>query len=125
MGLPCPTRLFASLGVISLLFCTYGQAQYVDASQCASSVHAIIARGSGTGDVLNVLVALQDLILAEIPGSTSLGLPYNYSKDNVYEAVQDGAWLVQNYIEEYVASCGADAKIAVIGYSLVRLFTAI
>lgn len=85
--------------------------------------HAIIARGqAATGepgfDPLNVIVSLQNLILKQIPCSTSLGLPYEYGAQNNFVTVHDGALLLQENMTSYVASCPR-SKIVVVGYSLV------
>lgn len=113
----------AILAITSSLFFQQSHGQSVISTQCATGVHAIIARGqAATGetgfDPLNVMAALQNLILQQIPGSTSLGLPYQYGADDKSVAVHDGAQMLQNYVTSYVASC-PKAKIAVVGYSLV------
>lgn len=97
--------------------------QNVPPEQGAMGVHAIIARGqpatAETGfDLLNVMVSLPNLIVQQIPGSTSLGLPYQYGVHDNFVAVHDGALLLQNYVTSYVASC-PKSKIVVVGYSLV------
>lgn len=104
--------------VIFLTFIFESRAQTVSPEQCAASVHAILARGEGPGDDLNVLVSVQDLILQEIPGSTSIGLPYDHGNSNKQLAVYSGTLLMQQYIRDYVASC-PNAKIALLGYSMV------
>ncbi|CAG8369572.1 unnamed protein product [Penicillium salamii] len=68
------TKITWLLAVISTLLLR-SQAQLVSEDECATRVHAIIARGQGGGDDLNVMSTLSDLILQEIPGSTTLGLP--------------------------------------------------
>jgi acetylxylan esterase len=97
-------------------------AQLVEKNECATSVHAIIARGQGGGDDLNVMSTLSDLILEQIPGSTTLGLPYDHGNVLTDEAkrltVHDCAVLMQEFVREYVASC-PKAKIVVVGYSMV------
>lgn len=107
-----------ALAISSGLFGQQAQAQAVTKSQCASSVHAIIARGQGPGDDLNVMVKVQNMILNQIPGSTSVGLPYAHNADDKFTAVHDGALLMQNYVTEYLKVC-PESKIALIGYSLV------
>lgn len=94
-------------------------AQTVDPNSCASSVHLLLLRGEGTGDDLNVLDTIQDLVLEQIPGSTSLGLPYQHGDSDKQFAAYNGSMLLQQYIAEYAASC-PDSKIAILGYSLVR-----
>lgn len=100
-----------------------GHAQSLAAGEkCATGVHAIIARGQGPGNpksTLDVMVTLQNLILAQIPGSTSLGLPFNYNEDNKFDSVYNGAHLMQSYVQEYHKAC-PQSKIVVVGYSLVR-----
>lgn len=86
--------------------------------QCALSVHAIVVRGAGPGDHLQVLSSVRDLIQQKIPGSTVVALPYRHEDEDV-ECVRDGALLMQQYVRDYVASC-PDAKIVLFGYSLVR-----
>ncbi|KAJ6116006.1 hypothetical protein N7523_006423 [Penicillium sp. IBT 18751x] len=106
-----------ALAVSSGLVGQQVQAQAVAKSQCASSVHAIIARGQGPGDDLNVMVKVQNMILDQIPGSTSVGLPYAHDADDKFTAVHDGALLMQSYVTEYLNVC-PESKIALIGYSL-------
>lgn len=99
------------------------QAQLVSENDCATGVHAIIARGQGGGDDLNVMKTLSDLILQQIPGSTTLGLPYDH--ENVLtdaakrDTVHDAAVLMQEFVQEYAEAC-PDVKIVVVGYSMVR-----
>jgi acetylxylan esterase len=109
--------IFSTL-VIWLAFIVKSHAQTVSPQQCATSVHAILARGEGPGDDLNVLVTVQDLILKQIPGATSIGLPYDHGNSNKELAVYSGTLLMQQYIRDYVASC-PNAKIALLGYSMV------
>ncbi|KAJ9489369.1 hypothetical protein VN97_g3905 [Penicillium thymicola] len=100
---------------------TQTYAQSVSENECATGVHAIIARGQGGGDDLNVMSTLSDLILKQFPGSTTLGLPYDHQ--NVLtdyaklHAVHDGAVLMQ-FVQEYSESC-PQTKIVVVGYSMV------
>lgn len=113
----------ATFAIVAGLFFQKTHGQSVAPEQCATGVHTIIARGqAATGetgfDPLNVMTALQNLILNQIPGSTSLGLPYQYGAEDKFVAVHDGAQLLQDYITSYVASC-PKAKIVVVGYSLV------
>lgn len=111
--------IFLALGAISSsLFVQQAYAQTVPKAQCATSVHAIIARGQGPGDDLNVMVKVQSMILQQIPGSTSLGLPYAHDADDKFTAVHNGAVMMQNYVNDYLKVC-PDSKIALIGYSLV------
>jgi hypothetical protein len=108
------------IALVSSLLFQQTHAQTVAKKDCATGVHAILARGSGQGNDLNVLVKLKEAILEQIPGSTVLGLPYGHGNPNKFEAVYNGALLLQRYIEDYVASC-PDTKIALLGYSLVRI----
>ncbi|KAK4861105.1 hypothetical protein LT330_004021 [Penicillium expansum] len=104
-----------------ILRLTETHAQSVSKDECATSVHAIIARGQGGGDDLNVMSTLSDLILEQIPGSTTLGLPYDH--ENVLtdyakmHTVHDGAVLMQQFVQEYSESC-PQTKIVVVGYSM-------
>lgn len=93
-------------------------AQSTPPEQCATGVHAILIRGQGPGDHLNVMVTIQNLILQVIPGSTSVALPYKHGLDDHRRAAADGAYLMQEYIREYIADC-PNSKIFLHGYSLV------
>jgi hypothetical protein len=93
--------------------------QTVPPERCATGVHAILARGQGPGDHLNVMVSIQNLILQLIPGSSSVALPYKHGLDDHRIAAADGALMMQQYVREYVASC-PKSKIFLMGYSLVR-----
>lgn len=94
-------------------------AQKVPPEQCATGVHAILIRGYGPGDHLNVMVSIQNLILQLIPGSSSVALPYDHGEDDHRVAASSEALMMQQYIREYVVSCPW-SKIFVMGYSLVR-----
>jgi hypothetical protein len=98
------------------------QSNAQEPDKCAR-VHAIIARGQGGGDDLNVMSTLSDLILQQIPGSTTVGLPYDHENVLSDEAkrltVHDGAVLMQELIEEYLENC-PETKLVVVGYSMVR-----
>lgn len=107
-----------SVMFFSNLVIQQGHAHKTESDDCASSVHAVIARGQGRGNDLDVMVNLQDAILQQIPGSTSLGLPYDHGGFNKFNDVYHGALMAQNYVKEYVKSC-PQAKLALIGYSLV------
>ncbi|KAJ5175796.1 uncharacterized protein N7482_001673 [Penicillium canariense] len=115
------------VAVVSSLVFHPAHRQNVPSDQCATGVHAIISRGqAGDGetgwDPLNVMVSLQNLILEQIPGSTSLGLPYQYGAQDKFVAVHDGAQLLQNYVTSYLASC-PESKVVVVGYSLGACLT--
>ncbi|KAJ5577869.1 uncharacterized protein N7459_006833 [Penicillium hispanicum] len=102
------------LGAIGL---QVSYAQKTPPEMCATGVHAILIRGQGDGDHLNVLVTMQNLVLQLIPGSTSVGLPYHHERDDHRVVAADGVLLMQQYIREYVASC-PKSKIFLLGYSL-------
>lgn len=99
-------------------FVVSGIAQTVDPTSCASGVHLLLLRGEGTGDDLNVLDSIQSVVLEQIPGSTSLGLPYQHGDSDKQFAAYNGSLLLQQYIAEYASSCPS-SKIAILGYSLV------
>ncbi|KAJ5400036.1 hypothetical protein N7465_010525 [Penicillium sp. CMV-2018d] len=113
-------KIVWALSAVTLML-TETYAQSVSEDECATGVHAIIARGQGGGDDLNVMSTLSDLILREIPGSTTLGLPYDHG--NILtdyaklHAVHDGAVLMQQFVQEYSESC-PQTKIVVVGYSM-------
>lgn len=93
-------------------------AQTVSSTSCASSVHLLLLRGEGSGNDLDVLAAIQDLVRENIPGSTSRGLPYQHANLDKDYAAYNGSIMLQQYITEYATSC-PNSKIAVLGYSLV------
>ncbi|KAJ5112770.1 hypothetical protein N7532_000815 [Penicillium argentinense] len=97
-------------------------AQKVASQDCATGVHAIISRGQGPGGDLSVMGALSDMILDQIPGSTTLGFPFDHDADDKFTAVHSGALMLQQYVHDYVDSC-PKAKIALIGYSLGAVLT--
>ncbi|OQD71593.1 hypothetical protein PENPOL_c001G01089 [Penicillium polonicum] len=113
-------KIVWALSAVTLIL-TQTYAQSVSEDECATGVHAIIARGQGGGDDLNVMSTLSDLILEQIPGSTTLGLPYDHG--NVLtdyaklHAVHDGAVLMQQFVQEHSESC-PQTKIVVVGYSM-------
>ena len=96
------------------------RAQKTAPERCATGVHAILIRGQGDGDHLNVMVTMQNLVLQLIPGSSSVGLPYHHELKDHRVGAAGGALLMQQYIRDYVASC-PKSKIFIMGYSLVRL----
>lgn len=89
-------------------------------SQCATGVHAILMRGQGPGDHLNVMVTVQNLVLQLIPGSSSVALPYAHDADDHRVAASNGSHMMQDYIRSYVASC-PESKIFIHGFSLVSI----
>lgn len=93
-------------------------AQMVPPEQCATGVHAILIRGQGPGDHLNVMVSIQNLVLQLIPGSSSVALPYDHGGADHRTVAANGAILMQQYIRQYVACC-PKSKIFLMGYSLV------
>ncbi|KAJ5975305.1 hypothetical protein N7481_009012 [Penicillium waksmanii] len=101
-----------------LAFGVLVHSQSTPPEQCATGVHAILIRGQGPGDHLNVMVTIQNLVLQLIPGSTSIALPYKHGADDHRIAAGNGAYLMQEYIREYIADC-PNSKIFLHGYSLV------
>ncbi|EED24616.1 acetylxylan esterase precursor, putative [Talaromyces stipitatus ATCC 10500] len=97
-------------------------AQAINPADCASSVHLLLLRGEGTGDDLNVLDTIQNLVLEQIPGATSLGVPYQHGDSDKQFAAYNGSVLLQQYIAGYATTC-PDSKIAVLGYSLGAVAT--
>jgi hypothetical protein len=108
---------FVLLG-LSLYYSQPSLTQETPPSLCATGVHAILMRGQGPGDHLNVMVSVQNLVLQMIPGSSCVALPYNHGTDDHRTAASNGSYMMQDYIRSYVASC-PDSKIFVHGYSLV------
>ncbi|KAJ5243461.1 acetylxylan esterase precursor, partial [Penicillium citrinum] len=98
------------------------QSQDVASKDCATGVHAIISRGQGAGDDLSVMKALSDRILDQIPGSTTLGFPFDHDAEDKFTAVHSGALMLQQYVKKYVKSC-PKSKIVLVGYSLGAVLT--
>lgn len=110
----------ALLALVSGPLVQHSNAQAVDSKKCATGVHVIVSRGQGTGDDLDVMSSLTDLIQQQISGSTILGLPYDHGAKDKFKAVSKGAVMLQKYVREYADSC-PESKVAIIGYSLVCL----
>lgn len=118
----------STLALIGLLGAT-STAQTVPSSQChpKGAVHAIIVRGEslpGDGDPspINVLVTTKAEIEKQMPGSSVIGLPYDYFNSDKFAAINSGSRMLKDYVAKYVASC-PDARIMVVGYSLVSFQT--
>lgn len=97
---------------------TPSNAQTTPPVLCATGVHAILIRGQGPGDHLNVMVSMQNLVLQLIPGSSSVALPFHHEGRDHRIVAAEGALMMQDYIRKYVASC-PKSKIFLMGYSLV------
>ncbi|KAJ5172373.1 hypothetical protein N7492_004966 [Penicillium capsulatum] len=110
------------LAIVCILFGQRVHGQTVDSEKCATGIHAVVSRGQGSGDDLDVMGTLTDLILQQIPGSTVLGLPYDHGAKDKFKAVSQGALMLQKYVREYADSC-PQSKVAVIGYSLGACLT--
>lgn len=106
-----------SLLLVLLALTVHVLAQKVPPQECATGVHAIFAQGKGDGDDYTDAVTIADLVLQQIPGSTTVGLPYDHGDANVYEAVASGSQLYQQYIADYADSC-PQTKIMALGYSM-------
>lgn len=109
---------FQKLALLLTCIIIPSNAQITPPELCATGVHAILIRGQGPGDHLNVMVSMQNLVLQLIPGSSSVALPYHHGGPDHRVAAADGALLMQQYIRDYVASC-PQSKIFLMGYSLV------
>lgn len=110
----------ALLGLAMIGLVQETHAQRVPSKDCATGVHAIISRGQGAGDDLSVMKALSDKILDQIPGSTTLGFPFDHDPEDKFTAVHSGALMLQGYVADYVKSC-PKSKLALVGYSLVDM----
>ncbi|KAJ6145301.1 hypothetical protein N7470_009196 [Penicillium chermesinum] len=108
---------FQKLLLLSCIGLQPSYTQLTPQERCATGVHAILIRGQGPGDHLNVLVTMQNLVLELIPGSSSVALPFNHGDDDHRVAAAEGALMMQQYIRDYVASC-PKSKIFLLGYSL-------
>ncbi|KAJ5554402.1 hypothetical protein N7513_004361 [Penicillium frequentans] len=108
---------FQKLALLLTCIIVPSNAQKTPPELCATGVHAILIRGQGPGDHLNVMVSMQNLVLQLIPGSSSVALPYHHGGPDHRVVAADGALLMQQYIRDYVASC-PQSKIFLMGYSL-------
>ncbi|KAJ5974621.1 hypothetical protein N7481_011831 [Penicillium waksmanii] len=116
-------KLFqALLGVALVGLVQETHAQTVPSKDCASGVHVIISRGQGPGNDLSVMKALSDKIIDQIPGSTTLGFPFDHDPEDKFTAVSSGALMLQGYVADYVKSC-PKSKLALVGYSLGAVLT--
>ncbi|KAJ5658190.1 uncharacterized protein N7484_001839 [Penicillium longicatenatum] len=109
--------LFQELALLLTCILIPAHGQKTPPELCATGVHAILIRGQGPGDHLNVMVSMQNLVLQLIPGSSSVALPYDHGGPDHRVVAADGAHLMQQYIRDYVSSC-PKSKILLMGYSL-------
>ncbi|KAJ3493678.1 hypothetical protein NLG97_g4586 [Lecanicillium saksenae] len=88
---------------------------------CASGVYMIVARGTGEAAGEGKPGQVADMVAARVPGSASVAVDYPASaikKRDLYPAsVTKGINDTKKKIQDYVAQCGDNSKIALIGYS--------
>lgn len=87
---------------------------------CAPGLYMIVARGSNEPAGEGRIGAITKAVKAQVPGSTSVAVDYPATiltgtlyPESVYEGIIDTKKKVRNY----VAACGDDSRIVLIGYS--------
>lgn len=87
----------------------------------STGLYILVARGSNQPVGEGSVGPVANLIEAQLAGSYSHAIDYPAtiigSDSNYLSSVEDGIKDTKKSIEEYVAACGADARIALIGYS--------
>lgn len=88
---------------------------------CVSGLYMIVARGTGEAAGEGKPGQVADLVAAAVPNSASVAVNYPASalkKRTLYpQSVTDGINDTKNKIQDYVAACGPNSRIALIGYS--------
>ncbi|KAK4495452.1 hypothetical protein PRZ48_013783 [Zasmidium cellare] len=88
---------------------------------CASGFYIIVARGSNEAPGEGKPGQVADLIEQMVPGSYSVAVDYPatiIADDSSYpSSVTDGINDTENKIKSYVAACGSDSRIVLVGYS--------
>nr|POF18612.1 acetylxylan esterase 2 [Quercus suber] len=88
---------------------------------CYSGLYMIVARGSNEAPGEGKPGMVADLIAARVPNSASVAVDYPatiISSDDEYpESVSDGINDTIDKIQRYVAACGDESRIVLIGYS--------
>lgn len=95
-----------------------------DPGACVTGVHVIAAGGANYTDpyAYGLLGTLPDAILAKIPNSNKVSLPYDKLKDPANPAnlsataIPNGVLTFEQYVSSYHAKC-PNTKIVTLGYS--------
>ncbi|KAM3422979.1 hypothetical protein BST61_g458 [Cercospora zeina] len=114
---------FSGLALGSLL--AVAQAAPLETRQvtCATGngLYILVARGSNQPEGEGTVGPVANLVEAKVAGSYSQGIDYPASiialDSNYITSVVDGIEDTKKKIQDYVAACGADSRIALIGYS--------
>lgn len=122
-----PGRLCNTSNMLSPVTLTLGLAALSMAAplstrqSCASGFYIIVARGSNEAPGEGKPGQVADLIEQMVPGSYSVAVDYPatiIADDSSYpSSVTDGINDTENKITSYVAACGSDSRIVLIGYS--------
>lgn len=87
----------------------------------SSGLYILVARGSNQPEGEGSVGPVANLIEAQLAGSYSHAIDYPATiiswESNYFSSVEDGIEDTKKSIQEYVAACGEDARIALIGYS--------
>lgn len=115
---------FHALAAITALASSAAVAAPVDVeprAACVSGVYMIVARGTGEAAGEGRPGQVAALVAAKVPNSASVAVDYPASalrKRELYPlSVTKGINDTKKKIQDYVAQCGANSKIALIGYS--------
>lgn len=95
-----------------------------DAAKCASGLYMIAARGTGEDAGPGSIGDVADDVAGRVKGSEVVGLDYPASlTDPIYfESVEEGGKAMKKAVEDYHSAC-PDGKVAIFGYSQVRIMT--
>lgn len=87
----------------------------------SNGLYILVARGSNQPEGEGSVGPVANLIEAQLAGSYSHAIDYPATiiswESNYFSSVEDGIEDTKKSIQEYVAACGEDARIALIGYS--------
>lgn len=90
-------------------------------ANCVSGLYMIVARGTGEAAGEGKLAQVANMVAARVPNSVSVAVDYPASalkKRTIYpQSVTDGINDTKKKIQDYVAACGPQSRIALIGYS--------
>ena len=108
---------------IGLLAAVAASASAADTStECSEGLHMIVARGTGEDEGPGATAILAEQVVERIPGSSFEGLDYpaTLTDPDYDESVAEGDEALRKRLRDYAEAC-PDSKMAVLGYSQVRL----
>jgi len=84
---------------------------------CVSGLHFIVARANTENPGYGILTGLVNTLVATIPDSSSIAVDYPATLPDYPESEAKGVAEMTRLIQEYVAQCGEESKVALMGYS--------